>query len=183
MSVSSSAWQRAEDPASGKPYWYHVETRAVSWKPPNVQLVAKRKEEKVGLLDVEKGDSAPPPKKERFWVEHAKQMKELAPFLWPKNEPWLRASMLAAFACLLLAKVWSVLVPLMLKSAVDSVARGETPTKAVLLYGVFRFLSDATKEARDSAWSDCVSAPSHTQRRPVCKQQCIRQPQDLAARF
>lgn len=106
------------------------------------------------LLDVERGGVPAKAKGEqRFWAEHADQIKELLPFLWPKGELKLRLSMVAAFSCLLLAKLWSILVPLMLKAAVDKVANGELPVKAVILYGLFRFLGDATKEARDSLFA------------------------------
>jgi hypothetical protein len=52
-------------------------------------------QEGVELLDAsEKGgsSSATPPDHRSFWVQHAEQIKELYPFLWPESEPLLRGA-------------------------------------------------------------------------------------------
>jgi|APGre2960657444_1045066.scaffolds.fasta_scaffold00243_10 ATP-binding cassette subfamily B protein len=115
------------------------------------------------LLDVEAGgnalakasDAAPKrePRKQAFWVEHKEQLWELAPFLWPKGELKLRLSIVAAFLCLLIAKAFNVCVPIAMKHAVDDVAAGRFPLGPVIAYGCFRFLTDATKELRDSLFA------------------------------
>jgi ABC-type transport system involved in Fe-S cluster assembly fused permease/ATPase subunit len=140
-------------------------------------------------------------KKKSFWVEHRAQLLELAPFLWcvlppltavpthraclsqsahhlagvhcsrPKGEPKLRVCIVLSFCCLVLSKVWNVLVPIMLKGAVDQVAQGHMPVGPIVLYGasffqrchclltgwhspgLFRFLTESTKEARDAFYA------------------------------
>lgn len=55
-----------------------------------------------------------------------------------------------AFICLLSAKGLNICVPLALKAAVDAASEGRMPLMPVVCYGLFRFLTDSTKEARDS---------------------------------
>ena len=54
-----------------------------------------------------------------------------------------------AFVCLLSAKGLNICVPLALKAAVDAASEGRLPLTPVVCYGVFRFLTDSTKEMRD----------------------------------
>jgi ATP-binding cassette subfamily B protein len=110
------------------------------------------------LLDVEAGGKAgkmaeQPPKKPGFWKEHKAQLLELAPYLWPKDEPALRICIVLSFSCLVLAKVFNVLVPVFFAHAVDKVARGQLPVGDIVAYGIFRFLTDSTKEARDALYA------------------------------
>ena len=65
--------------------------------------------------------------------------------------------MVLAFVCLVGSKVFNVLVPIALKGAVDDVSSGRVPVTPVLCYGLFRFLTDSTREARDCAFNE-VSA-------------------------
>ena len=93
----------------------------------------------------------------------------------PKGEPKLRVCIVLSFCCLVLSKVWNVLVPIMMKEAVDQVAEGHMPVGPIVLYGapsrpapptyalladpagaltgLFRFLTDSTKEARDAFYA------------------------------
>lgn len=86
---------------------------------------------------------------EPFWKEHREEFLALLPFLWPKGEPRLRLFLVLAVICLFGAKVFNVLVPIALKNAVDDVSAGRVPAGSVLCYGIFRFLSDSTREMRD----------------------------------
>ena len=53
----------------------------------------------------------------------------------PKGEPKLRVCIVLSFCCLVLSKVWNVLVPIMMKEAVDQVAEGHMPVGPIVLYG------------------------------------------------
>ena len=75
----------------------------------------------------------------------------LLPFLWPKGEPRLRVLLIVAAACLFASKCFNVLVPIAMKAAVDDVSAGRVPAFPVLCYGLFRFLTDSTREGRDCA--------------------------------
>lgn|SRR5690554_1759945 len=91
---------------------------------------------------------------------HWDTLKELLPELWPQDEKGLRWRVVAALVCLLLAKVTIVLVPLLYKTAVDSLTtyveadaamRSELllPVWVIVAYGAGRILSLSFQELRD----------------------------------
>lgn len=116
------------------------------------RLVAAQDETE--LDDVEGGKpkaSQPPPQPSptAFWKTHKEEFLSLLPFLWPKEEPKLKAFIILAFVCLIAAKLFNICVPLALKQAVDDVSNGRLPIGPVLCYGFFRFMTDTSKEGRD----------------------------------
>ena len=82
----------------------------------------------------------------------------LLPHLWPRNSLELRARVVAALVCLVLAKVANVYVPLVYKDAVDALAPGAATVLAVplamlLAYGLLRVLATAFGELRDAVFA------------------------------
>ncbi|MBM3542221.1 MAG: metal ABC transporter permease, partial [Alphaproteobacteria bacterium] len=82
----------------------------------------------------------------------------LLPHLWPKDSLELRARVVAALVCLVLAKVANVYVPLVYKDAVDALAPGAATVLAVplallLAYGLLRVLATAFGELRDAVFA------------------------------
>jgi len=85
-------------------------------------------------------------------------MKRVAPYLWPKGEPWVKRRVVAALFFLLLAKLVSITMPYLYKRAVDALV-GTAPDAAGMLglgavgltvaYGLARFGSVAFGEMRD----------------------------------
>src|SRR3990167_2718840 len=85
-------------------------------------------------------------------------MRRVLPYLWPKDEAWVKRRVVGALLMLVLAKVISVCTPFMYKQAVDALA-GETPDTGTLLaltavgltiaYGVARLGTVAFGELRD----------------------------------
>jgi ATP-binding cassette subfamily B protein len=83
-------------------------------------------------------------------------IRTLLPYLWPKGEPGLRLRVVLALACLLIAKVATVYVPILYKRAVDVLAPQDTaavvvvPVALILAYGVVRIASATFAELRDA---------------------------------
>lgn len=76
-------------------------------------------------------------------------LKSLLPWLWA-----YRGRMLAAFGCLLLAKLASVWVPIIFKNMIDALSPGQDtllvlPIALLLLYGVARLTSTGFTELRE----------------------------------
>ncbi|MBR9973607.1 ABCB family ABC transporter ATP-binding protein/permease [Magnetospirillum sulfuroxidans] len=86
-------------------------------------------------------------------------IRTLLPYLWPKESKDLRIRVSAAMVFLALAKIITVLVPILYKQAVDALTI--TPTQAMiavpvlllLTYGGARVLSGVFSEARDIAFA------------------------------
>jgi ATP-binding cassette subfamily B protein len=91
---------------------------------------------------------------------HLQTLLTLAPWLWPRGEPGLRARVVVALLFLVLAKVANVLVPIAYARAVDAltpqggVALGvaAVPVALVLAYGLLRVASSAFGELRDAVF-------------------------------
>ncbi len=78
----------------------------------------------------------------------------LLPYLWPKNSLGIRARVVAAMVCLILAKIATVYVPLLYKEAVDLIGQeggfAVTALVGILIgYGVARVLQQAFAEMRE----------------------------------
>jgi len=86
-------------------------------------------------------------------------IRALLPYLWPPGETGLRARVVAALGFLALAKVITVLVPLIYKQTVDALtitpqqAMIAVPVLLLLAYGGARILSGVFSEARDIAFA------------------------------
>jgi ABC-type transport system involved in Fe-S cluster assembly fused permease/ATPase subunit len=85
-------------------------------------------------------------------------IRSLLPYLWPRNEMELRVRIVAAIACLFIAKIANVYVPVLYKHAID--ALGTTagtaamlPVGMILAYGLARVLSLAFGELRDAIFA------------------------------
>ncbi|HEY7470792.1 MAG TPA: ABC transporter ATP-binding protein/permease [Gemmatimonadota bacterium] len=83
-------------------------------------------------------------------------IRTLLPYLWPKGEPGLRARVVLSLACLLVAKLATVYVPILYKRAVDALtpeAAGAllvVPVALIVAYGLVRVGSAAFSELRDA---------------------------------
>ncbi|MEM1313082.1 MAG: ABC transporter ATP-binding protein/permease [Pseudomonadota bacterium] len=84
----------------------------------------------------------------------------VAPYIWPADEPWARRRVVLSLLCLLAAKVAVVSTPFFYRAAVDALAgEPQTADPALLLalgpiglvvaYGLLRFMGAALQELRD----------------------------------
>ncbi|HJR53874.1 MAG TPA: ABC transporter ATP-binding protein/permease, partial [Gemmatimonadota bacterium] len=83
-------------------------------------------------------------------------LRTLLPYLWPKGEPGLRWRVVLSLACLLVAKLATVYVPILYKQAVDALTPGPggaalvVPLALIVAYGLVRVGSAAFSELRDA---------------------------------
>jgi ABC-type transport system involved in Fe-S cluster assembly fused permease/ATPase subunit len=90
---------------------------------------------------------------------HLRTLLTLAPYLWPKGEPGLRARVVISLALLVCAKGANVLVPIAFARAVDALTPGggqaiaAVPIALVLAYGMVRLTSSFFNEARDAIFT------------------------------
>ena len=83
----------------------------------------------------------------------------LLPYLWPKGEPVARARVLIAVACLVLAKLATVYIPIVYSRAVDALAPkgpgafAAVPVALIVAYGGLRIASAAFAELRDAIFA------------------------------
>jgi ATP-binding cassette subfamily B protein len=83
----------------------------------------------------------------------------LLPYLWPKGETGARVRLALAIACLVLAKVATVYVPILYSRAVDALsphAGGAplgVPAALIVGYGLVRLASSAFAELRDAVFA------------------------------
>ncbi len=98
-------------------------------------------------------------------ADHWTVFKGLLPFVWPQGRPDLRLQVVAAFVVLVLAKIVTVLVPVLLKLATDWLSQAETARSAkaidigealalgvlgfIILYGIGRVLMMVLNQVRD----------------------------------
>ena len=91
-------------------------------------------------------------------------IKNLVPFLWPNNNIWYRFRVIFSFSSLILAKVFTVLIPLSLIWLVDSLnlegdkVGGDVlfalgTLSLIVIYNVFRILSIGFTQLRDGIFS------------------------------
>ncbi len=85
-------------------------------------------------------------------------IRTLAPHLWPKGEPRLRARVVVAMVLLVLAKVTNVYVPILYKDSVDALGSATVqavtvPFVLILAYGVARVAAQAFGEVRDAVFA------------------------------
>ena len=87
-----------------------------------------------------------------------KTIRQVAPYLWPKDEGWVKWRVILALAALFVAKLVAVGTPLLYKGAVDALA-GESQTEAWMLaigavgltvaYGMARLMNTGFQQLRD----------------------------------
>ena len=90
---------------------------------------------------------------EKSWAELA---SFALPYVWPAGETGLRARVVAAFLCLLAAKIVTIYVPFFLKWTID--ALGEPGLEAIPLalllgYGAARLFSSVFQQLRDALFA------------------------------
>ena len=104
-------------------------------------------------------DAAPAPATP---ADQFKALRGLAPHLWPRGEPRLRARVVVALGLVLLAKLFNVAIPLLLKRAVDTLsphgahALIVAPLGIVAAYGLARIGSQGSGELRDMVFAPVV---------------------------
>ena len=86
-------------------------------------------------------------------------IKKVAPYLWPKQQLWVKRRVILALMCLTLAKIVAVSTPFLFKAVVDGLASNGGSTDALMLligasgivfaYGFFRLASVGFGELRD----------------------------------
>ena len=85
-------------------------------------------------------------------------MRDLLPYLWPRDDPGTRWRVVAAMACLIMAKIATVYVPLVYSHAVDALAHHRNavvvvPVSLVIGYGLLRVASGGFGELRDAVFA------------------------------
>ena len=92
---------------------------------------------------------------------HRDTLRDLLPYLWPAGEPELRLRVVVAMICLIAAKGFIVVVPLLYKEAVDTLSASENatvglvavPATIIIAYGVARVFSLGFQELRDAIFA------------------------------
>jgi ABC-type transport system involved in Fe-S cluster assembly fused permease/ATPase subunit len=88
-------------------------------------------------------------------IGQRKTVKILLGYLWPKDQTGLRYRVVAATACLLLAKILNVYIPFLYKHAVDKLSISQTnlmivlPVMIIMSYGLARIGQAFFSELRD----------------------------------
>lgn len=100
-------------------------------------------------------EPAPAPKAGQWYA-----FKSLLPHLWPAGQWNLRARVLLAIACLVIAKIANIYVPILFKHMVDDLTLKPgmatlliVPLGLLLAYGIARVLSQAFAELRDGIFA------------------------------
>jgi ATP-binding cassette, subfamily B, heavy metal transporter len=94
--------------------------------------------------------------------QQMRSLRALGPYLWPEGEPAMRLRVVVAVALVLVAKLFNVTAPLLLKHAVDVLTphgRGAliaAPLGLVAAYGLARIGAQASGELRDVVFSPVV---------------------------
>ncbi len=99
----------------------------------------------------------------------------LLPYLWPTSRSDLRARVIVALICLVLAKATNVIVPLLLGDAVDDLSNLQTekdlwlgiPLAIILAYGLFRLSTLAFNQLRDALFARVAQHAVRTLARQV----------------
>lgn len=90
-------------------------------------------------------------------------LRKVAPYLWPADKPWVKRRVVAAMAALFLAKLVTVAMPFVYKSAVDGLT-GDTPPDAAWMlgagavgltvaYGMARLMASGFQQLRDAIFA------------------------------
>jgi ABC-type transport system involved in Fe-S cluster assembly fused permease/ATPase subunit len=91
------------------------------------------------------------------FAEELRGLRQLAPYLWPRESFELRARVVLALACLAVAKLVNIGVPLLYKRAVDALGADHAvvavPVALVVAYGLARVLAQAFGELRDAVFA------------------------------
>jgi ATP-binding cassette subfamily B protein len=89
----------------------------------------------------------------------------LLPYLWTRAAPALRARVALAVACLVTAKVATVIVPLFYKQAVDALSHPAAliavPAMLIIAYGAARVIAQALNELRQMVFAKVAQNAVH----------------------
>ena len=82
----------------------------------------------------------------------------LLPYLWPREEPALRARVVMAVGLLIAAKATNVVVPFFYKYAIDTLTDRDAavvvvPVALLVAYGFARVMAQAFGELRDAVFA------------------------------
>ncbi|EEB69775.1 ABC transporter, ATP-binding/permease protein [Ruegeria sp. R11] len=86
-------------------------------------------------------------------------LRKVGPYLWPKDQAWVKYRVVAALAVLVLAKVIAVYTPMLYKGAVDSLAGEGVPPLALgavgltVAYGMARIVTTGFQQLRDAVFA------------------------------
>tara|TARA_R110000823_G_scaffold140220_5_gene270202 strand:- start:660 stop:2516 length:1857 start_codon:yes stop_codon:yes gene_type:complete len=86
-------------------------------------------------------------------------LKKVAPYLWPKDMPWVKRRVVWAMIFLVVSKLISIVIPLLYKDAVDALANEGVPFLALgavgltVAYGVARAMNVGFQQLRDAVFA------------------------------
>ncbi len=86
-------------------------------------------------------------------------LRKVAPYLWPRDQPWVKRRVVLAMVTLVLAKVIAVYTPIVYKNAVDALAGEGVPDLALgaigltVAYGVARLMTVGFQQLRDALFA------------------------------
>ncbi|SFS43726.1 ATP-binding cassette, subfamily B [Sulfitobacter marinus] len=86
-------------------------------------------------------------------------LKKVAPYLWPKDMPWVKRRVVWAMLFLIVSKLISVCIPIIYKDAVDALANEGVPFLALgaigltIAYGVARAMNVGFQQLRDAVFA------------------------------
>ena len=103
----------------------------------------------------------PPAPADAQRAAHMGVVRDVLPYLWPKDDAGLRARVVLSLLSLALAKALTVVVPYFYKGAVDALDTGTgtalgiaaAPVFMILAYAVARILNQAFAQARDAIFA------------------------------
>ena len=102
-----------------------------------------------------------PPRQKGRLKDELRALKSLAPYLWPRDAPGLRARVVLAVAFLLAGKLVNITVPFLYKDAVNALAPGHAtaavpvvlPVALIVAYGLARVMSQGFNELRNAVFA------------------------------
>ncbi|OAN75229.1 metal ABC transporter permease [Sulfitobacter sp. EhC04] len=86
-------------------------------------------------------------------------LRKVAPYLWPRDMPWVKHRVVWAMVALVVSKLISVATPLFYKDAVDALAGEGTPMLALgaisltIAYGMARLMNVGFQQLRDAVFA------------------------------
>jgi len=98
---------------------------------------------------------------------HFQTLLTLAPYLWPKGEPGLRARVVIAIGLLVVAKAANVLVPIAYARAIDIVARDRKASTSYLQRKLSLGYNRAAKLIERMEMDGVISRANHAGRREI----------------
>ena len=86
-------------------------------------------------------------------------IRKVAPYLWPKDEGWVKSRVIWALVMLLASKIVAVVIPILYKYAVDALSGQGVPDLALgavgltVAYGVARLMNVGFQQLRDAVFA------------------------------